>query len=117
MVTIIMYNMITTGTSCGCPPTVTSGSYEMPINTVVGTSMTYSCDIGFTLSGSATITCLNSGNWSTLPSCTGIMNTCMHEYKVDQSLVPILLLCFACDLLLQKVFLLANISVGVMFVV
>ena len=33
--------------------------------------MTYSCTSEYTLSGMATVSCLASGNWSSLPTCTG----------------------------------------------
>ena len=33
--------------------------------------MTYTCDSGYTLSGSATVSCLATAMWDTLPTCPG----------------------------------------------
>ncbi len=58
----------TAGISCGLP-TIFSGLdlYEMPIITVVGTSVAYNCDNKL-----ATLTCQDNGSWSTPSSCPGI---------------------------------------------
>ena len=58
------------GVSCGNPPTIGNG-----LRIFRGTSYqdfaTYSCDFGYLLSGSATVTCQASGSWSIRPTCVG----------------------------------------------
>ena len=61
-----------TALDCGTPPAVTNGSPGAPDMTTFGGTVTYTCDNGFTLSGSAMITCLATGMWDTPPSCTGV---------------------------------------------
>ncbi len=57
---------------CGNPPPITNGLVSLS-GTTVGDTATYSCNTGYSLSGSAIIvTCLATGSWSTPPSCTGI---------------------------------------------
>ena len=56
---------------CGSPPSITNGSPGTPTSTTLGGTVTYSCSDGFILSGSAMISCLATGSWSTLPSCIG----------------------------------------------
>ena len=48
--------------------------------------MTYSCTSGYTLSRSATVSCMSSGFWSTRPTCTGMTRShdqlwaiCTHQ--------------------------------------
>ena len=42
--------------------------------------MTYTCTSGYILSGSAMITCLATGSWSTLPSCIGkVQSAIVHN--------------------------------------
>ena len=55
---------------CGNPPTVTN-SGRTSTGTTFGETTTYTCNTGYQRSGSATITCLASGSWSTAPVCTG----------------------------------------------
>ncbi|XP_064386377.1 sushi, von Willebrand factor type A, EGF and pentraxin domain-containing protein 1-like isoform X2 [Halichondria panicea] len=55
--------------SCGPPPSITNGSPGQPTSTMIGGEVTYTCDTGFILIGSETIICLNTGNWSSSPSC------------------------------------------------
>lgn len=44
-----------------------------PTDTTEGSEVTYSCNVGFNLVGSATRTCLSDGTWSgTEPTCEGI---------------------------------------------
>ena len=56
---------------CGTPPVVTNGSPGAPAMTTFGGMVTYNCTNGYTLTGSATVSCLASGSWSTRPNCTG----------------------------------------------
>ena len=56
---------------CGTPPTITNGSPGTPDMTAFGGMVNYTCTSGYILSGSATVSCLASGGWSTRPTCTG----------------------------------------------
>jgi hypothetical protein len=58
-------------TDCLAPPAPGHGKVTAP-KTTVGATATYSCDAGFTLTGTATRTCQTSGAWSgTAPTCVG----------------------------------------------
>ncbi len=54
---------------CGPPPSITNGSPGQPTSTMIGGEVTYTCDTGFILTGSETITCFSTGKWSSSPSC------------------------------------------------
>ncbi|XP_011409624.1 PREDICTED: CUB and sushi domain-containing protein 1-like [Amphimedon queenslandica] len=59
---------------CGMPPGITGRDNLManfdPSNTTFGNVVVYSCDIGFRLVGSSSLTCLASGSWSGVaPTC------------------------------------------------
>ena len=56
---------------CGAPPSITNGLPGSPTNTLEGGTVTYSCDPGAVMTGSPTVTCLSSGQWSARPTCTG----------------------------------------------
>ena len=66
---LLTQHLILTVISCSPPPSISSGFPGTPTNTTFGGTVTYSCDPGYRLSGSATVTCEASGSWSTLPSC------------------------------------------------
>ncbi|XP_064388229.1 sushi, von Willebrand factor type A, EGF and pentraxin domain-containing protein 1-like [Halichondria panicea] len=55
--------------SCGSLPSISNGSPDTPTSTTFGGTGTYSCNTGYVLSGSATVTCEASGGWSTRPTC------------------------------------------------
>jgi formylglycine-generating enzyme len=59
---------------CGAPPTVTHGSRTFTSTTLSSTA-SYSCNSGYTRSGSATVTCGATGIWGTPPTC-GDANEC-----------------------------------------
>ena len=59
-----------TAVPCGNPPTVTN-SGRTSTGTTFGEITAYTCNTGYQRSGSATISCLASGSWSTAPVCTG----------------------------------------------
>ena len=58
------------GVSCGNPPPVDNGLRTFR-GTLYQDTATYSCNSGYLLSGSATVTCQASGSWSTRPTCFG----------------------------------------------
>ena len=59
---------------CGAPPTVTNGSRTFTSTTFSSTA-SYSCNSGYTRSGSGTLTCSAAGSWGTPPTC-GDTNEC-----------------------------------------
>ena len=71
--------MSVTGVSCGDPPTNIIGSHDVPTMTTFGGTVTYTCVDGYTLFGTATVTCEANGEWSTPPTCTGRVY-CVHMY-------------------------------------
>lgn len=65
-----------TAVDCGPPPGITNGSPGTPTKTTFGGTVTYSCSSGYQLSGSAPVTCMASGSWSTRPTCVGMYTIC-----------------------------------------
>ena len=55
-------------TDCG-DPAPDNGSSNTPKGTTYGETAIISCDEGYVLSGSAFITCEESGNWSDVATC------------------------------------------------
>ena len=57
---------------CGPPTDPTNGQVDTSSGTTFGSTATYTCDTGYTLSGSQSRTCIASGKW-TLPQsqCIG----------------------------------------------
>ncbi len=53
---------------CGDPPTIPNG-FRTFMATTFGYTATYTCNTGYQLSGSSTVTCQASGSWSTIPTC------------------------------------------------
>ena len=51
---------------------IDNGFYDAPTSTNYQGEVTYSCNTGYSRSGSATVTCLASGSWSTRPICSSI---------------------------------------------
>ena len=83
MFLIFMYSAV----NCGTPPDVINGSPGTQDMTTLGGMVTYTCDIGYILSGSPTVSCLASGSWSTRPTCIGMYNIVYylfvtHEYSM-----------------------------------
>jgi formylglycine-generating enzyme len=60
---------VCTAVDCGTPPTVTNGTHTFT-TTTTGSMASYNCNSGYTLSGSATLTCSATGSWGTAPTCT-----------------------------------------------
>ena len=56
---------------CGSPPIISDGISGRPSSTTFGRTVTYRCNNGYILSGSAIVSCLASGTWETTPECTG----------------------------------------------
>ena len=65
---------------CGSPPSTSYGSPGTPTSTTFGGTVTYSCNNGYTLSGSATVSCLATGDWSSQPTCSGMVMSNSHIY-------------------------------------
>ncbi|XP_064388223.1 sushi, von Willebrand factor type A, EGF and pentraxin domain-containing protein 1-like, partial [Halichondria panicea] len=57
---------------CGSPPSISNGSPGIPTSTVAGGTVTYTCNNGYQLSGSPTVTCQANGSWTARPSCSPI---------------------------------------------
>ena len=59
--------------TCG-KPTISDGSVS-PVDTTVNYRATYevTCDTGFTISGSSTMTCGSDGAFDQTPTCAGEM--------------------------------------------
>ena len=71
--------LLYTAVDCGTPPPITNGSPRTATSTTFGGTATYSCDNGLVISGSAVISCLATGSWSTPPSClAGVLPTLMY---------------------------------------
>ena len=64
--------LIRTVVGCGDPPTSPNGSPGTPTSTTFGGTVSYTCNNRYYMSGSATVTCEASGNWSTRPTCSGL---------------------------------------------
>ena len=63
---------------CNSPPTITDGSTDCAASTAFGGTCTASCNSGFHMTGTATLTCQDSnsdgsGDFSTAPTCAGIL--------------------------------------------
>ena len=67
----VFTELATPSVSCGSPPSIPNGSAGTPSSTMVGGTVTYSCDIGYIMSDAANnlVTCLSIGEWSAPPSC------------------------------------------------
>ena len=83
---IFNFRCSTAVVDCGSPPSIIDGTSGTPSGTTFGGTVTYSCNTGYILSGSATVICLASGIWDTTPECTGktipISRTiCLHDLK------------------------------------
>ena len=62
-----------------------NGNVDVTDGTNTGSVATYSCDDGYTLSGSETRTCEEGGLWSgDAPVCEGkvVVVQCIHEIKI-----------------------------------
>ena len=71
---------------CGQPPQVANaGGRPISSDTGVGSLFQYSCAPGFTLIGSAAVTCLNTGDWSDLPQC--IAPTCGSPPTITDGII------------------------------
>ncbi len=79
-------NIFVLTVSCGPPPSIDNGSPGQPTSTMIRGEVTYTCDTGFILIGSETITCLSIGNWGSSPSCQSKWHFVL--------LLPVTSLCF-----------------------
>ena len=55
---------------CGTPVHLTNGEFSTPTGTKYGASAIYSCTGPYGLVGSASVQCLDTGAWDTLPYCS-----------------------------------------------
>ncbi|CAH1778117.1 unnamed protein product [Owenia fusiformis] len=56
---------------CFDVPFVNYGEFVNPSNdTLYGSVVNYTCDIGYFMTGNSSITCMNNGSWSSPPECT-----------------------------------------------
>ncbi|XP_053408096.1 sushi, von Willebrand factor type A, EGF and pentraxin domain-containing protein 1-like [Mercenaria mercenaria] len=72
---------------CGTLSSIRFGSYKPPQRNVYGTTVTISCDTGYRLNGNATVTCLQTSQWSPLPSC--VIRDCGDLSRPDNGLVSL----------------------------
>lgn len=60
---------------CGPPSNPDNGQVATPFGTALNDVAAYSCDEGYSLTGSATQTCGSNGMWTpTAPACDGNFN-------------------------------------------
>ena len=67
--------------NCGVLTNPTNGQVNTSSRTTFGSTGAYTCDTGYSLSGSQTRTCGADGNWtSSEPICEGwqAMSTCLY---------------------------------------
>ena len=72
-------------TYCGNPGNIDNGKIETVTGIFYGHNVTYICDGGFTLSNNPGVQCLETGMWSTLPTCT-----CKKVIYSEASLIRII---------------------------
>ena len=60
--------------NCGDPGIVANAQRSFVSSTVVGATVTYTCNPGYQIQGSGQIICQSNGFWTTRPSCvsTGV---------------------------------------------
>ena len=69
----------TPAVDCGDPGTPTNGRRTL-FSTTYNSVVTYTCDVGYTLEGSNSITCQSNGQWSgSVPQCQGRLNRCSFK--------------------------------------
>ena len=57
---------------CGDPGSVQNGNKELPSGTIFPSTAIFKCNFGYSLEGTATRVCQQSGQWSgSLPRCIG----------------------------------------------
>ena len=75
------------GVSCGTPDIPSNGSVDTSTGTSFGDVARYSCDTGYTLSGTAEITCQVDGQWSgRVPACKGEIMQCI---EINCAVLPV----------------------------
>ena len=65
-------------TDCGLPPVVVNATAAEYSTTLLGSTATYTCDVGFWIIGCSVIKCLFSG-WETQPQCVSGKSCCMQQ--------------------------------------
>ena len=92
---VLMHVLISTpSVSCGSPPSIPNGSPGTPTSTMVGGTVTYSCDPGYIMMDSTNnlVTCLSTEEWSALPSCQSELLTGLLIPLLTESFSPLQLL-------------------------
>jgi hypothetical protein len=73
---VLLYDLFQSYSDCG-NLTVENGNFNAPSGTTYGETATQSCNIGYTISGEETVTCLESGNWSAVAAVCIIVGKCI----------------------------------------
>ena len=67
---VLSYMFYGPAVDCGPPPTLTNGQVDSSSGTTFGSTVTYTCDTGYTLNASSLLTCRCDGNWFPVaPTC------------------------------------------------
>ena len=85
---ITLYSYVAVANGCQMPPDIAYGYYVLEstreedsiTHVSVGQRALYNCDLGYTLTGPASLQCLESGEWSPhlAPHCTPLANSGMN---------------------------------------
>ncbi len=76
--------------NCGPPPSIGNGSPETPTSTILGGMVTYTCVSGYEVSTTAMATCMASGMWETVPTCSRKSYNCpCHQFHVSSQLLTV----------------------------
>ena len=73
---------------CGLPPSVANGQPQFSA-TVLGSTVYYTCENGYEVSGNSRIQCQANGQWTQPPSCNG-----MNFFNETTICFPIFSFCF-----------------------
>jgi len=85
---ITLYSYVAVASGCQMPPEIAYGYYVLEstreedsiTHVSVGQRAHYNCNLGYTLTGPASLQCLESGEWSPRlpPHCTPLANSGMN---------------------------------------
>ena len=68
---VLMLSVLSVSDSCNSLIAPSGGTYTLTTNGAV-TSALFSCSLGYTLNGTAELTCLEDGTWSESPPLCGM---------------------------------------------